>query len=104
MAIITEETLKAAVKAYVDATKQLQSPFKATVDDFTKCVEKIGKMVTLKMPGKDKLMELDGDDLPYGKTIEEYFIDDFLPVADTFEDQKVRKNQPRPTFEQAVYS
>ena len=104
MAIITEETLKAAVKAYVDATKQLQSPFKATVNDFTKCVEKIGKMVTLKMPGKDKLMELDGDELPYGKTIEEYFIDDFLPVADTYEDQKVRKNQPRPTFEQAVYS
>lgn len=104
MAIITEATLKAAVKTYVDATKQMQAPFKVTVDDFTKCVEKIGKMITLKLPGKDKLMELDGDTLPYGKTIEEYFIDDFLPVADTYEDQKIRKNQPRPTFQEAVYN
>ena len=76
---LTIQTLKNAAAAYVDATKQLQSKFVPTVDDFTKTVCKIGEMTTLYLPHVDKLPELSGDNLPFGETIEEFMVNDFLP-------------------------
>lgn len=104
MAKLTQEALKTAVKSYVDATKQLNPTFEPTIDDFTKMVCKIGDQTTLYMPLVDKLPELAGSELPYGEIIEEFMVNDFLPSTFVYEDGAAKKNAPRPTFEQAVYS
>ncbi len=105
MAKMTKENLSAFVKAYVDAQKAAGA-WEGSVDDFTKMTEKIGRQTTLKGEFGDKLAGLfEGMDLPYGKTIEEFFVDLILPVAyadgvseeDTWDEYM-------PTFEQAAYS
>lgn len=101
---LTIETLKNAAAAYVDATKQLQTTFVPTVDDFTKTVCKIGEMKTLYLPHVDKLPELSGDNLPFGETIEEFMVNDFLPSDFVYTDGAPRKNATRATFAEAVYS
>ena len=101
---LTIETLKTAASKYVDATKQLQKTFVPTVDDFTKTVCKIGDMTTLYLPHVDKLPELSGDNLPFGETIEEFMVNDFLPSDFVYEDGAPKKNAKRATFEEAVYS
>ena len=101
---LTIQTLKNAAAAYVDATKQLQSKFVPTVDDFTKTVCKIGDMKTLYLPHVDKLPELSGDNLPFGETIEEFMVNDFLPSDFVYEDGAPKKNAKRATFAEAVYS
>ena len=101
---LTIETLKTAASKYVDATKQLQSNFVPTVDDFTKTVCKIGEMKTLYLPHVDKLPELSGDNLPFGETIEEFMVNDFLPSDFSYQDGAPKKNATRATFAEAVYS
>lgn len=101
---LTIETLKNAAAAYVDATKQLQKTFVPTVDDFTKTVCKIGEMKTLYLPHVDKLPELSGDNLPFGETIEEFMVNDFLPSDFSYQDGAPKKNATRATFAEAVYS
>ena len=101
---LTLETLKTAAAAYVDATKQLQSTYTPTVDDFTNCVCKIGKMTTLYLPIADKLPELSGDNLPYGEIIEEWALTEFLPSPYTYVDQAGKTNARRATFDEAVFS
>ena len=105
MAKLTKEQLAAFVKDYVNAAKSAGT-WTGTVDDFTKLTDKIGKQVTLKGTFGDKLAGLfEGDDLPYGKTIEEFFVDLILPVAyadGVSEDDTWSTYQP--TFEEAAYS
>lgn len=101
---LTIQTLKNAAAAYVDATKQLQKTFVPTVDDFTKTVCKIGEMTTLYLPHVDKLPELSGDNLPFGETIEEFMVNDFLPSDFSYQDGAPKKNATRATFAEAVYS
>ena len=104
MADFTIAALETAAKNYVDATKQLQGTFTPTVDDFTKTVCKIGEMKTLYLPHIDKLPEMNGDNLPFGETIEEFMVNDFLPETFTYTDGAPKKNAKRATFDQAVYS
>ena len=104
MAELTLNALKTAVGAYVDATKQLGATFTPTVDDFTKTVCKIGDMYTLYLPHVDKLPELSGNNLPFGETVEEFMVNDFLPSDQTYVDEAARKNAKRVTFDEAVYS
>ena len=104
MADFTIAALETAAKNYVDATKQLQGTFTPTVDDFTKTVCKIGEMKTLYLPHIDKLPEMNGDNLPFGETIEEFMVNDFLPETFTYVDGAPKKNAKRATFDQAVYS
>lgn len=104
MAELTKEELKSKASGYVKAEKQVQSTFKAEVDDFTKTLTKIGEMVTVYLPHVDKLPELNGNDLPFGEVIEEYLVNDFLPEDYTYEDNGVVKASPRPTFAAAAYS
>ena len=102
---LTIETLKNAAAAYVDATKQLQKKFVPTEDDFTKTVCKIGEMKTLYLPHVDKLPELSGDNLPFGETIEEFMVNDFLPSDFSYDPNGApKKNAKRATFAEAVYS
>lgn len=104
MADFTIAALEKAAKDYVDATKQLQGTFTPTVDDFTKTVCKIGEMKTLYLPHVDKLPEMSGDNLPFGETIEEFMVNDFLPETFTYVDGAPKKNAKRATFAEAVYS
>ena len=104
MADFTISELEKAAKNYVDATKQLQGTFTPTVDDFTKTVCKIGEMKTLYLPHIDKLPEMNGDNLPFGETIEEFMVNDFLPETFTYVDGAPKKNAKRATFAEAVYS
>ena len=80
MAKMTIEGLKTFVKTYVDSTKQAGAWVSST-DNLLKLQDKIGKQITLDGTFQDKLPELSGDELPLGKTIEEWFIDLTLPSA-----------------------
>lgn len=104
MSQLTPAALKEAIKAYADASKQANPTYTPTVDDFTKLVTKIGEQTTLYLPQVDKLPELSGSSLPYGETIEEFMVNDFLPSTFSYEDGAVKKNATRVTFDEAVYN
>lgn len=86
MAKLSLKQLQKVIELYVDENKiGTTDTFNATKNNIVGLIDKIGKIVTLDTTFYDKLPELDGDDLPYGKTIEEYFLDLILPVDYTLE-------------------
>ena len=80
MAKMTVSGLKTLAQTYVAAAKQA-GEWSASTNNMYGAIDKIGKMVMLDGGFIDKLPELDGEELPLGKTIEEYFIDLTLPEA-----------------------
>lgn len=80
MAKMTLSGLKTFATGYVATAKQAGA-WAASTNNLYGLVDKIGKIVTLKGLFNDKLPELDGDDLPAGKTIEETLIDLVLPAS-----------------------
>ena len=78
MAKMTQAALKAAMATYVAAGKQA-GVWTDSQANLIKAIDKIGKTIQINGDYNDKLPELDGDNLPLGKTIEEYFIDLTLP-------------------------
>ena len=105
MAKMTSAGLKTLAKTYVAAAKQAGA-WNATTNNLYSAVDKIGKMVMLDGSFIDKLPELDGDELPLGKTIEEYFIDLTLPEAySTITAEGAKDNTPAlPSVEACSYS
>ena len=105
MAKMTINGLVALAKSYVAAAKQAGT-WNATTDNLYTAVDKIGKMIMLDGQFIDKLPELDGDELPLGKTIEEYFIDLTLPEAYTnITDEGAKNEVPAlPSVEQCAYN
>lgn len=83
MAKMTIDNLQEFVGDVVTASKQANTTYTASVNNFIGLVDKIGKIVTLDGGFEDKLPELDGDNLPYGQIIEEYFMDLVLPTTYT---------------------
>lgn len=78
---MTLANVKTFASGYVAAAKQAGS-WSASTDNFVGLQDKIAKQVTIDGFFGDKLAGyLDGDELPLGKTIEEYFIDLTLPSA-----------------------
>ena len=67
---------------YVAASKQAGAWVESR-NNFTGMLDKVGKQITLVGGFYDRLEALNGDDLPLGKTIEEYFIDLTLPTSFT---------------------
>lgn len=102
MAKITISDLQTFVRAYV-ATASQAGAWSATTDNLLGLIDKIGKQVTLQGNYQDKLPELDGDDLPYGKTIEEWFIDLIMP-KDFDEDGASTLAPSYPSFETPYYN
>lgn len=108
MAKMTLDNLKKFNKAYVDASKQAGT-WVSTSDNLIGFVDKIGKQITLEGEYGDKLPELEGDNLPLGRTIEEYFIDltlpsDFVdPSSSTFDPSTALKPY-FPSTEQCYYN
>lgn len=105
MAKMTVSGLNALAKTYVAASKQAGA-WNKTADNIYGAVDKIGKMVMLDGQFIDKLPELDGDELPLGKTIEEYFIDLVLPEAySNITAEGAKDNTPAlPSVEACSYS
>lgn len=105
MAKLTLAGIAAFAQAYVDASKQAGT-FSASTNNTAGLVDKIGKQITIDGLFQDKLPELNGDDLPLGKTIEEYFIDMTLPTAYTNAATEGAKDvvPELPTFEACAYS
>ena len=88
---MTIAQLQAKAKTYVDAAKQAGA-WQGTTDNLFGLIDKIGKTVMIDGQFLDKLPELDGEELPLGKTIEEYFIDLTLPEAYTTIDKEGAKD------------
>ena len=80
---MTIADLQSAMATYVAAAKQAGAWTKSN-DNLIKAIDKIGKTIQINGIYADKLPELEGDNLPLGKTIEEYFID--LTMPETYSD------------------
>lgn len=80
MAKMTIAELQTAMKNYVAAAKQAGAWSDSTAN-MIGLLDKIGKTVQINGNYEDKLQELSGDNLPLGKTIEEYFIDLTMPES-----------------------
>ena len=105
MAKLTINGLQTLAQTYVAAAKQAGA-WNASTDNMYGAIDKIGKMVMLDGLFIDKLPELDGEELPLGKTIEEYFIDLTLPEAYSNITAEGAKDvvPALPTVEQCAYS
>lgn len=75
MAKLSLEELKAAVSTYVADNKIGVSSFSETRNNVVGLLDKVGKIATLDTTFFDKLPELDGEDLSFGKSVEEYYQD-----------------------------
>ena len=105
MAKMTLTGLQTFVTAYVDAAKQAGT-WTGSTNNIFGLIDKIGKQITIDGSFQDKLPELDGEDLPYGKTIEEYFVDLILPEAYTapVDGNDYGVTYHKPNMEAASYS
>ena len=70
MAKMTLSGLNTFVATYVDKAKQAGT-WSASTNNIFGLIDKIGKQITIDGNFQDKLPEMDGEDLPFGKTIEE---------------------------------
>lgn len=104
MAKMTLDQLNSFVATYVNKSKQAGEWIGRSVS-VMQLMEKIGKQITIDGNFEDKLPELDGEDLPYGKTIEEWFVDLILPTNFTAPEdgQSYGVKYVKPSVEQASY-
>ena len=75
MAKLSLAELQSAVASYVSTSKVAYNTFSDTRNNIVGLLDKIGKIVQLDTSFFDKLGELDGEELSYGKTIEEWYQD-----------------------------
>lgn len=73
--------LKSIVASYVSANKVSYATFEVTRDNTALLVDKIAKIFTLDTSFIDKLEVFEGEELSFGKTIEEWQQDLMLPEA-----------------------
>lgn len=104
MAKLTVAALKTLVALQMDADKiGVALPLTPDINSFTKLTEKIGKQLMLDSDFSDRFGELDGEELPFGTTIEEYFVNMVLPTD--YDPSGATALQPkRASFEDAAYS
>ena len=104
MAKLTLTGLQSIVAAVIADNKIGQdAPFNITVDSLSGLLIKVGKQFMLGSQFEDRLPEMEGDYLPYGSTIEEYFVDLRLPV-DFDPDGATNSSPKRPTYQDVAYS
>lgn len=105
MAKMTLSGISSAMASYVAAAK-IAGSWTKTTDNMAGLIDKIGKLVTIDGLFNDKLKMLDGDVLPLGKTIEEYFLDLTLPTtyADATTEGAKDVEPALPTAESVFYS
>lgn len=109
MARMSYKEIQNVVATYVAAAKQAGT-YTASYDNLAKLVDKIAKSITLDGNFNDKLPQLDGEELPLGKTIEEYY-QDLCAVLD-YNDYKLDDSNAAndalkpyyPSYEEPAYS
>lgn len=79
MAKLSINNLQAFVASYVNQAKISVASFSATHDNTVGLLDKIGKIVNFEQRYEDKLSIFNGEDLEFGKTIEEWAADLILP-------------------------
>ena len=105
MAKLSLAELKTAVASYVDGSKIANTTFSATRNNIVGLLDKIGKIVQLDTSFFDKLPELDGEMLSFGKTVEEYYQDLILAVDyNQDEDGSRALKFYSPTYRPVAYS
>lgn len=72
--------LSAVIAAYVTENKVSNDTFAATKDNTIGLLDKVGKIFTITTNFVDKLEMFDGEDLSFGKVVEEWASDLILPV------------------------
>lgn len=81
MAKLSLAELKSAVATYVGSNKVAYSSFSETRNNIVGLLDKIGKILQIDTSFFDKLEELNGEELSFGKTIEEWY-QDLVEVVD----------------------
>lgn len=85
MAKLSLAELKAAVATYVASNKVAYQSFSETRNNIVGLLDKIGKILQIDTSFFDKLEELNGEELSFGKTIEEWY-QDLVDVVDYNQD------------------
>jgi len=102
---LTLTNLATLIKSYIDESLSLISSTDFTLEreEYSNLIVKIGKQLMLDSTFTDRLSELDGEELPYGTTIEEYFIN-LLLAKDWDGDGATALAPDDPIFENPYYS
>lgn len=95
--------LKAIVSAYITENKISVDSFEVTRDNTALLLDKIGKILTLDTSFIDKLAVFEGEELSYGKTIEEWQEDLILPESYSASGDGAMSPHD-PTYRPAFYS
>ena len=98
---MTLAQIKTAVASYVAASKQAGT-WSASTDNLASLIDKIAKTITIDGLFADKLPQLDGEELPLGKTVEEYFQD--LAIVDDYDDQEDPNAPHYPSYQDNSYN
>lgn len=77
---MTYAQLLGIVATYIATEKQANPTFTPTYDQITGMIHKIGMQKIIDTEYSDDLQELNGENLPFGTTIEEYFQDLIAPA------------------------
>lgn len=85
MAKLSLAELKSAVASYVGSNKVAYQSFSETRNNIVGLLDKIGKILQIDTSFFDKLEELNGEELSFGKTIEEWY-QDLVDVVDYNQD------------------
>ena len=85
MAKLSLAELQAAVASYVASNKVAYQSFTETRNNIVGLLDKIGKILQIDTSFFDKLEELNGEELSFGKTIEEWY-QDLVDVVDYNQD------------------
>lgn len=103
MAKLSIPELLSAVSSYVASNKIAQTSFTASTDNTAKLLDKIGKIFTIDTQFVDPLIAFEGEDLTFGKTIEEWYEDLILPITqDVSGSSALAPNDP--TYRPNAYS
>lgn len=70
---VTLSVVQSFAKDYAKADKSGNTTFSYSTNELCNAVDKIGEMITIKGSFDDDLTFMDGESLPLGRTVEEYF-------------------------------
>lgn len=101
---LSVEELKSSVSTWVAKSKIAQTTYNKVVNAIDGLLEKIGKIYTNDQQFSDKLAQLDGEFLSFGKQVEEWKADLILPVDYASADELGDLKSAYPTYRPAEYS
>jgi len=87
----------------LDDSKMGSLTYTAAFNEISHCLEKIGKQVTIRSQFSPKFSRLDGEFLPFGKTVEEFYVE--LPAVRAYDPSGANALTPAyPVFAPASWS